>query len=891
MFHWKGERQMMLLIAAVVVSLASRVLAKTVDDCPGYTASNVVDTGATVTADLSLAGNASCNIYADDIANLKLLVEYQTESRLHVKIYDANEDVFQVQANVLPRPSSQNVAPADAALQFSFIEDPFSFSVSRTSTGEVLFNTTGSQLVFETQYVYLKTRLPEDPNIYGLGEHSDPFRLPTDNYQRVLWNAESPFIPRENNLYGSHPVYLDHRGDAGSHGVFLLNSNGMNINLNQTEAGETSLEYNTIGGILDFYFLAGPSPTEVSKQYAEVVGLPAMVAYWTFGFHQCKYGWWDVNEVAEVVGNYSKANIPVEVLWGDIDYMNLRQDFTTDPERYPLHKMRELVQTLHDRGQYYVMMLDPGIHRDDNYSTYTRGKDQDVFLKADDGSEYRGVQWAGEVVWPDWLAPNTQDWWTDEILRFFDPETGIDIDGAWNDMNEGSNFCPNISCNPLSYAVDNNDPPQPTTTPRNNTGRPIPGFPADFQPSPSQANQAVLTGRRESSGAMKGLPNRDFFAPKYRINNHRGELSDATLWTNITNADGTRQYDTHNLYGLTMINNTRNALLKRRPGKRPFVLTRSSFAGAGARAAHWFGDNNSTWADYRRSIAQMLGFAAVQGVPMVGSDVCGFNGAASEALCARWALLGAFMPFYRNHADITAPAQEFYRWPAAAAAARRAIDARYRLLDYIYTAMRAASTTGAPLVNPLFFLYPGDADTFGIDLQFFYGDAVLVSPVVVVAEDDDEAQSSVTFYLPDDAFYDFWTLAPVRGRGANVTRHDVGWTDLPVHIRGGTVLPLRSRSANTTARLRTQNFTLVVAPGLDGTAVGSLYLDDGESVDVDVSSSSDIRFRWDGTSLQTEGTFGYKTDVAVERVLILGGGDPVARDGPWSLTGPFEVGS
>lgn len=546
-----------------------------------------------------------------------------------MKIFDAGLDVFQVQDHILPRPPSQNVSSSGAALQFSLEESPFSFSVTRSSSGEVLFNTTGSQLVFESQYVYLKTQLPQNPNIYGLGEHSDSFRLPTENYQRVLWNSESPFIPRLSNLYGSHPNYLDHRGGAGSHGVFLLNSNGMNININQTDTGEQFLEYNAIGGILDFYFLAGPSPSDVSRQYAEVVGLPAMMSYWTFGFHQCKYGYWDVNMVAEVVGNYSAANIPLETMWSDIDYMDLRQVFTTDPERFPLDKMRELADTLHQRGQHYIMMLDPGIHRLDNYSTFTRGDEKGVFLKADDGSNYRGVQWAGEVVWPDWIAPQTQEWWTDEISRFFDPESGIDIDGAWNDMNEASNFCPDVNCDPAQLAIDSNNPPQPTNPPRNNTGRPIPGFPDDFQPDPTGL-AGRLQPRQEASGQMKGLPDRDLFSPEYRINNHRGDLSDSTLYTNITNVDGTHQYDTHNMYGLTMITATRNALLARRPGRRPFVLTRSTFAGAGTRAAHWFGDNNSSWDDYRTSIAQLLAFAAVHQMPMVGSDVCGFNGDAEE---------------------------------------------------------------------------------------------------------------------------------------------------------------------------------------------------------------------------------------------------------------------
>ncbi|KAI1175178.1 glycoside hydrolase family 31 protein [Nemania sp. FL0916] len=858
------------------LALASEAFAASVDDCPGYTASNIVKGDGQLSADLTIAGEA-CNIYGLDLPDLKLLVEYQTNSRLHVKIYDAAEQVYQIQESVLPRPPNSGVLSSNAAIQFALTEDPFSFSISRTDSDEVLFDTNGTNLVFESQYVYLRTQLPDYPNLYGIGEHSDSFRLPTTNYTRTLWNAESPFIPRNSNLYGSHPNYLEHRGAAGSHGVALLNANGMDIKIDKTGDGTQYLEYNILGGVLDFYFLAGPSPTDVSKQYAEVVGLPAMVSYWTLGFHQCKYGWPDIAYEAAVIANYSAAGIPLEVLWADIDYMDHRQDFTTDPVNYPLDKMRQLVDQLHHNGQKYVMMLDPGIHKLDNYTPYARGLDADAFIKAEDGSLYRGEQWAGEVVWPDWFAANTQDWWTNEIAEFFNPETGLDIDGAWNDMNEVSNFCADVNCDPSEDETKSNAARELTFAQRDNTGRS-----ASSNSPQSKKSRRRSRPRQSAAGNMKGLPDRDLFTPAYRIANHQGDLSDKTLYTNNTNSDGSVQYDTHNLHGLTMLSATRHALLTRRPKSRPFVLTRSTFAGTGARAAHWFGDNNSTWADYRTTISQMLAFTSIHGMPVVGSDVCGFNGAADESMCARWAMLGAFQPFFRNHADISAPSQEFYRWPVVAAAAKKAIDARYRLLDYFYTALHGAATTGAPVVQPLFFAYPEDENAFGIDLQWLYGDALLVSPVT------DEGNSAVSAYLPDDVFYDFWTFDLVEGKGANVFLDNITLTDIPVHIRGGTVLPLRSAGANTTTLVRNNNFTLIVAPGRDGNASGSLYLDDGDSLDVG-DEYSNISFTWDGTTFKASGTFGFKTDVVVESVMLLGDGEPIIAEGAWSLNEPFEV--
>jgi alpha-glucosidase len=135
------------------------------------------------------------------------------------------------------------------------------------------------------------------------------------NYTRTLWTRNSPSILPGTNLYGAHPVYFEHR-NTGTHGVLLLNSNGMDIKLDQGQE-DGSLEYNVIGGVLDLYFFTGNNPVEVARQYAEIIGYPAEVPYWSFGFHQCRWGYKNVAEVAQVVANYSAVGIPLETMWTD----------------------------------------------------------------------------------------------------------------------------------------------------------------------------------------------------------------------------------------------------------------------------------------------------------------------------------------------------------------------------------------------------------------------------------------------------------------------------------------------------------------------------------------------------------------------------------------------
>ncbi|KAJ5764877.1 Glycoside hydrolase family 31 [Penicillium odoratum] len=839
------------------------------EQCPGYNAVNIQQHDNALLADLVLAGDG-CNLFGSDLPNLKLLVEYQTNNRLHVMIYDADEEVYQVPESVVSRPAPQSTSSDTSVLRFDYQREPFSFRVLRND--EVLFDTTDTNIVFESQYLNLRTWLPEDPNLYGLGEHSDSLRMSTTNYTRTLWNRDAYKIPDNTNLYGSHPIYVDHRGDTGTHGVFFLNSNGMDVKIDKSYEGRQFLEYNTIGGVLDFYFLAGPTPKDVSMQYSEIVGLPAMQSYWTFGFHQSRYGYQDAYEVAEVVYNYSRAHIPLETMWTDIDYMDKRRVFTLDPLRFPLEMMTELVNYLHKHNQHYIMMVDPAISDSDN-GAFNRGQDRGVFLTNSDPSEslYRGAVWPGVTVWPDWFNPETQSYWNEEFERFFNPQDGVDIDGLWIDMNEASNFCVWPCLDPVLFAEDNGYPPAPPAT--RSPPRPLPGFPKDYQPRPDRKRSLVLD-RRGTPGHKAGLPGRDLIAPLYKIGNAAGSISNKTLDTSLIHGGdkGYFEYDTHNLYGTMMSSASRDAMLARRPNVRPLIITRSTFAGAGAHVGHWLGDNVSHWDKYRISIAQMLEFASIFQVPMTGSDVCGYSGDTTEELCARWATLGAFYPFYRNHNEFGSIDQEFYRWPTVADAARKIINIRYRLLDYLYTSFHRQTQTGEPFLQPLFYVYPGDTNTFNNQLQFFYGDAILISPV------QDQGQTSVDAYFPDDLFYDWHTGKVIKGYGETITLTNIGITEIPIHIRGGFVIPLRSKSAQTTTELRRQGFELVVAPNAGGCATGSLYLDDGESLNPD--STSTVEFEYDNGQLHIRGIFGYQAEsVVVESVTVLGQGNSHVRRG------------
>ncbi|KAI9452984.1 galactose mutarotase-like domain-containing protein, partial [Lactarius psammicola] len=484
-----------LLVATSLFSLLDIARAEYVDPavldaCPGYKATDVKVLGPTLTAKLVLAG-APCNVFGNDTKTLDLAVTYETETRIHLKITDAASERYEVPESVLPRPSpNPNVRLHEAQINFTYSAVPFSFNISRARTGEVLFTTSSHPLIFEPQYLRVKTTLPEAANIYGLGEHTEPFRLDPSNTTRTLWARDAFGVPRGTNLYSSHPVYFEHRS-SGTHAVLLLSSSGMDVKLrnNESVTAATTLEYNVIGGVLDFYFLAGSEtdPAEAARQYAQITGLPAEVPYWSFGLHQCRYGYQNYIDVAGVVANYSAASIPLETMWTDIDYMFERRVFTMDPQYFPTPRMREIIDYLHKHNQRY----------------------------AANGSASLGVVWPGVTVYPDWFHPQIGQFWTGEFERFYNPKTGFDIDGAWIDMNE-----------PASAAAQNLPPPRTSPPPNQN---------------------AVIFAKTHAKRASPGHAGEDLLHPPYSFLSNASvspSLSFETTSTDSVHANGLVEYDT-----------------------------------------------------------------------------------------------------------------------------------------------------------------------------------------------------------------------------------------------------------------------------------------------------------------------------------------------------------
>ena len=620
--------------------------------------------------------------------------------------------------------------------------------------------------------------------------------------------------------------------------MYSRNSHGQEILLRPT-----NITWRLLGGSIDLYFYAGPTQPEVTMAYQmSAVGLPPLQQYFTFGFHQCRWGYENWTVLQQVVDSYQAFGIPLENIWTDIDYMNQYRDFDNDPIRFNYSEGETFLSGLHAGGRHYIPIIDSAIYvpdpnnASDAYSTFDNGNSTAAFITNPDGSLYIGDVWPGYTVFPDWIGGGAGQWWINEMVNWHGK---VDFDGAWIDMSEASSFCVG-SCGSGNVTMN---PVHPPFGLPGEPGAVIYSYPEGFNltnateaaaASSASASQASAYPTASSSAAgtdyLRTAPTpgvRDVNHPPYVINNVQGDLAVHAVSPNATHADGTQEYDVHNLFGHQILNATYNALLKAIPGVRPFIIGRSTFAGSGKWAGHWGGDNTSLFAYMFFSIPQALSFSLF-GIPMFGVDTCGFNGNSDEELCNRWMQLSAFFPFYRNHNTLTANSQEAYVWSSVIDASKTAMNIRYQLLPYIYTLFYLAHDTGSTVMRALAWEFPNDPTLADADRQFFLGPAILVTPVLA------QGYTNVSGVFPGagkgEVYYDWYTLAAVGNvsPGANVTI-PAPLGHIPVYLRGGYIVPTQE-PALVTRDARRNPWGVIVALSAEGSARGNLYVDDGESL-------------------------------------------------------------
>lgn len=324
----------------------------------------------------------------------------------------------------------------------------------------------------------------------------------------------------------------------------------------------------------------------------------------------------------------------------------------------------------------------------------------------------------------------------------------------------------------------------------------------------------------------------------------------------------------HNLNGMMFHEMTYRSLTKRlspTERQRPFILTRSYFAGLQKTAAMWTGDNMAKW-EYLKISVPMVINNGIAGMPFGGVDVGGFFGNPSSELLTRWYQTGIWYPFFRAHAHIDTRRREpWIPGDPYTSIIRNAINLRYTLLPEFYTAFYYSSITGAPIMKPLFYESSMYQHNYDIEDEFFLGDSgILVKPIT------DEGSKEVTIIFPDDhIYYDFFNGEVSSQTYTKQVTKAIDLKDIPMVLKGGSIITRKMRYRRSSKLMVNDPYTLIIAPDTNQYANGSLYIDDFESFNYLQDQYLLVNFEYTDGKLTNKVLNKFDIPNKIEKIIIL----------------------
>jgi alpha-glucosidase len=322
-----------------------------------------------------------------------------------------------VEGNINPHEDTRGVVPVDVRghrfpLRLA-AGSPDSLEIARSRDG-----------------VLLSLPLDSDIHVYGLGEKTGS--LDKRGRTWTMWNSDEPdHTPERDPLYQSIPVaYLF--SPTGTTTVFVDSTATVRFDVGEADAERLQIE--VYDGSFDVYLRHDSSLPEAVEAYTGLTGRHELPPEWALGFQQCRYSYFPDARVLEVADTLRREEIPADVMYLDIHYMDGYRVFTWDRRRFP--DPAAMIATLRGKGFRLVTIVDPGVKTDSEYPVFVEGAREKLFLEEPTGGAYVGAVWPGDAAFPDFTNARTRSWWAARHRALFDEG----VAGIWNDMNEPADF-------------------------------------------------------------------------------------------------------------------------------------------------------------------------------------------------------------------------------------------------------------------------------------------------------------------------------------------------------------------------------------------------------------------------------------------------------------------
>jgi alpha-glucosidase (family GH31 glycosyl hydrolase) len=232
----------------------------------------------------------------------------------------------------------------NSGIQFTYTEDPFTFTVTRKGSNEVLFDSKAGRLIFSDNYLEISTTTASQ-YVFGLGERFAQLQVKPGNWT-IMNRDRGQFLDRgtsAGNTYGHYPTYLVRTQSKLWDMSYMRASVPMAVQVESYASIAYKLTYRLIGGVFDFRFFLGNQFAEVTiERFHQILGRSAIPPFWALGMHQSRWGYQNSSMLKEVIAKYEENNLPLDTIWSDIDVLNNYISFEVGRENFTISDMAEI---------------------------------------------------------------------------------------------------------------------------------------------------------------------------------------------------------------------------------------------------------------------------------------------------------------------------------------------------------------------------------------------------------------------------------------------------------------------------------------------------------------------------------------------------------------------
>ena len=338
------------------------------------------------------------------------------------------------------------------------------------------------------------------------------------------------------------------------------------------------------------------------------------------------------------------------------------------------------------------------------------------------------------------------------------------------------------------------------------------------------------------------------------------------------NSQNYEHREVHNLYGYFMHRASYEALLEKYNNKiRPFILTRSFYIGSHKYSAMWTGDTKSNFDSLKNAISMMISLS-ISGYSFIGCDIGGFAEEGSIQLYKRWYQNGVFYPFFRGHSHESVLRREIWLFSENDFLnIKKSILIRYNLIPYIYTQFYLNYISGMPIIKPIWFWDQSElALTEFADIEYFFGNGILVRPVLDEVED---RKNIISIFLPEnERWYDFYDLNEIDSDKKNKKiDYNINNEKIGAFIKGGEIITKKMRLRRSVQKMKNDPLTIIIALDLENKSSGIIYFDDEESLDYQREEYSLLKIKYEKYQIDFEWIkYNYHVINKIEKIIILG---------------------